>query len=330
MKRLFASVLLLCAVLVTDAQNYPPEWRRFMTDDFYSDVDSAATKQDALDLALSNLARQIQVRVKEVSQMDKTAVNGKSSVLYSSSKNISTDVDMGLVESRSYYDDSQAKYYVIVYLDKEAACTYYENEVKMLLTNAGSAISTADNYIKTGFKSKARDELQGALRLFDGVGKPFFWLNVFGFTEYRLQNYLASVREKEQIVKQGLADLEYGTTYCIVCDAALFDTKYSKLEKEIKGDLSSSGCSFVDDPQIADYVISITASARRYNSFQGAFFAYVDATVAIDKNATGQRIYEDEISAKGSHTLSYDEAARDGYKTVTGEITKMLKENIKL
>lgn len=330
MKRLLASALLLCMVLVIDAQNYPSEWRRFTTDDFYSDVESAATKQDALDLALSNLARQIQVKVKEVSQMDKNAVNGRSSVLYSSSKSFSTDVDMSLVESKNYYDESQGKYYVIVYLDKEAACIYYENEVKMLLTNVGSAISTADNYVKTGFKSKAREELQGALRLFEGAGNPFFWLNVFGFTEYRLQNYLADVREKEQIVKRGLADLEYGTTYCVVCQADLFGSNYSKLAGEIKGDLSDSGCNFVDDPLIADYVIRISAAARRYNTFQGAYFTYVDAKVAIDKTATGQRIYEDEISVKGSHTLSYDEAARDGYKTVTKEIKKMLKDNIKL
>lgn len=51
--------------------------------------------------------------------------------------------------------------------------------------------------------------------------------------------------------------------------------------------------------------------------------------VSIEKNATSQRIFEDEISIKGSHTLSYNEAARDGYKRIAKEVAKMLKENIK-
>ena len=318
MKRLLASALLLCMVLVIDAQNYPSEWRRFTTDDFYSDVESAATKQDALDLALSNLARQIQVKVKEVSQMDKNAVNGRSSVLYSSSKSFSTDVDMSLVESKNYYDESQGKYYVIVYLDKEAACIYYENEVKMLLTNVGSAISTADNYVKTGFKSKAREELQGALRLFEGAGNPFFWLNVFGFTEYRLQNYLADVREKEQIVKRGLADLEYGTTYCVVCQADLFDIlKISALAAALMlPQLSEAQKNFFVKVENIKNVNSVKQNPIVYSLPKTVLSVKVTAV--------------NEISVKGSHTLSYDEAARDGYKTVTKEIKKMLKDNIKL
>lgn len=329
MKRIIASVLLIVACGVATAQNYPQEWQRFTSDGYYHDIESAADKQTALDLARSNLAKQIQLRVSDVSQMDKQVVNGRSSVLYTSTKNFSTDVDMSLVEAKSHYNETLRKHYVIVYIDKEAACTYYENEVKMLLTNVGSALATADNYIKTGFKSKAKEELQGALRLFEGAGKPFFWLNVFGLAEYRLQNYLASVREKEQTIKHLLADLEYGTTYCVVCEADLFGQRYTKLANEVKGDLSASGCNFVDDPTAADYVIRITASARKYNEFQGAYFTYIDATLAIDKKATSQRIFEDEVQVKGSHTLGYNEAARDGYKKISKEITQKLKENIK-
>ncbi len=329
MRRIFALALLFVSI-VASAQNYPAEWAKYTSDDYYHDIESAATKQSALELARTNLARQIQVKINEVSQMDKHVLDGRSNVLYRSSKNFSTNVDMNLTETKSYYNDALGKHYVLIYIDKVAASTFYENEVKMLISNTGNTITIADNYIKNGFKQKAKTELQKALGQFDNAAKPFFWLNVFGLAEYRIQNYLNQVHEREQSIKQRLTDLEYGTTYCVVCEAEMFGMKYVKLANEVKGNLSASGCNFVDEQGSADYTIRIKASARRYNEFQGAYFTYIDAAVTIDKNATGQRIFEDEVSVKGAHTLSYDEAARDGYKQITKEITKMLNENIKL
>lgn len=322
--------LLLLAGVVAMAQNYPSEWRLFTSDGYFHDIESGTNKQSALNLARTNLAHQIQMKVKEVSQIDKQAVNGHSSILYRSSKSFSTDVDMDLVETKSYYNEEQSKFYVLVYINKAASTTYYENEVKMLISKADNTLTIADNYISTGFKQKAKAELQKALQLFDSAGKSFFWLNVFGLDEYRIQSLLKQVNEKEQAIKQRLSDLEYGTTYCVVCEADLFGKRYVKLGNEVKGELAASGCNFVDNPTNADIVIRIQASARKYNEFQGAFFTYIDAAVTIDKTATGQRIFEDEISTKGAHTLGYDEAARDGYKQIKKDIVKTLKENIKL
>lgn len=330
MKKLFLTALLLLVGVVALAQNYPSEWSQFTSDRYFHDIESGTNKQSVLDLARTNLAHQIQMKVKEVSQIDKQAVNGRSSILYRSSKSFSTDVDMDLVETKSYYNEEQSKFYVLVYIDKTASTTYYENEVKMLISKAENSLTIADNYISTGFKQKAKAELQKALQLFDSAGKPFFWLNVFGFNEYKIQNLLKRVNEKEQAIKQRVSELEYGTTYCVVCEADLFGKRYVKLGNEVKGELAASGCNFVDNPKSADIVIRIQASARKYNEFQGAFFTYIDAALTIDKTATGQRIFEDEISTKGAHTLGYDEAARDGYKQIKKDIVKTLKENIKL
>ena len=266
--------------------------------------------------------------------MNKNVVNGNADIRYTSQRNFSTDVDMKFSQSKSHVDMASGKNFVIVYINKEEACRYYENEVNMLLSQINNSITIADNYITTGFKSKAQAELNNALKFFDKSAELFFWLNVYGMPDYRLQQYNEQLNQKEQIVKSKLGELEYGTTYCVVCNADNFGRKYFKLTNEIKGDLSESGCNFVDDPTAADYVIYIDASAREYNkSVMGnttAYFTYVDAAIAIDKVATKQRIFEDEISVKGSHTMSFDEAGRDGYKKIRKEISAMLKENIKL
>lgn len=334
MKKFLAIVLLLLAGCFAKAQNYPSEWVKYTSDGYFHDIESAQYKQDALDLARTNLAKQIQVKVQEQSQIDKQAINGKTNVQYYSQKSFSTEVDMDLAQTLSYYNDNIGKYYVIAYINKEEACNYYENQVKMLISNIGSHMAIADNYINTGFKSKAKEELQKTQPLFDEAGKPFFWLNVFGLDNYKIQQYLNKINGNEQTLKSKLAELEYGTTYCVVCNADNLGKNYPKLQNEIKGELSASGCNFVDDPSQADYVIYIDASSREYNQVSNpggnAYFSYVDASISIDKTATGQRIFEDEISVKGSHTLNYNEAGRDGYKKISKEISKMLKENIKL
>lgn len=343
MNRITATVLLLLAVISLKAQRCPSEWVKYTSDGYFHDIESGSNdqnlsdakfKNNLLDLARSNLSKQIQIRVEEVSQIDKNVVDGYASILYSSKRNFTTDVDMQLAEAKSLFDPASGKLYVIVYINKEEACGFYKNDIKMFTSNVNNALNIAENYILTGFKSKAKTELQNTLPLFDGISKSFFWLNVFGLPEFQLQQYLDQVHQLEQTVKTKLAELEYSTCYCVVCNADIFGKKYAKLQNEVKGELSSRGCNFVEDPTAADYVIRIEASAREYNQMNtgggSAYFTYVDATVAIDKNATGQRIFEDELSVKGSHTLSFEEAGREGYKKVSKEISNLLKETIKL
>ena len=343
MKRLLNIAFLLFVGVTINAQSYPIEWRTYTSDGYFHDIESgindekipdAQFKNNLLEIARVNLAKQIQVKVNEVSQMSKNVVNGSADIHYVSRRSFSTDVDMKISRSKSHVDITSGKNFVIVYINKEEACRYYENDVNMLLSQIDNSITIADNYITTGFKSKAQTELNNALSLFDKSADLFFWLNVYGMPEYHLRQYSEQLNQKEQTVKSKLGELEYGTTYCVVCNADNFGRKYYKLTNEIKGDLSESGCNFVDDPDAADYVIYINASSREYNTVltgnTTAYFSYVDASISIDKVATSQRIFEDEISVKGSHTLSFEEAGRDGYRKIRKEISKMLKENIKL
>lgn len=343
MKRILTTALLIVASLTALAQKCPNEWMCYTTDAYFHDVESgvndknlseAKFKSNLLDLARTNLSKQIQVRVEQVSQTDKNVVDGKTHIVYNSSNQVSTDVDMQLSESKSYLDPKTGEQYVIVYINKEDACKFYENEVKMAISKINNAITISDNYIASGFKAKAKTELKNTQPMFEEAEKDFFWLNVFGMEDFNIQKYLEQVNQLEQTVKLVISDLEYGVTYCVVCKADNFGKAYTKLENELKGELSKSGCNFVDDPKTADFVINVNASAREFNMLNNAggsaYFSYVDAAVSIDKVATNQRIFEDNVTVKGSHTLGYSEAGREGYKRISKEISKLLKDNIKL
>ena len=118
----------------------------------------------------------------------------------------------------------------------------------------------------------------------------------------------------------------------ITCDAKLFDVENTAFLKEIHGELSQFGVSFVDSVNQADWAINIQAKAREYNKVElgGAtnYFVYVDAQMTIDKIANGKRVYEDAISEKAGHTFNYEQAARDAYKHLVPRIGAIIKEQI--
>lgn len=343
MNRGVTLAFLLLAGLLVKAQTYPMEWSKYANEGYFFDIESSSNTQqtdeakfrnDLLDLARANLSKQIQVRVEEVSQLDKMVDNGNTDIQYSSSRRFTTDLDLKLAKTEIHTDLALGKVFAIAYINKREACQYYEKELQMILSKTNNAFQIAEDYVQQGFKPKAKTELQQALTEVVSAEELFFWFNTFGFPEPELQQYFTQVHQVEQNLKSKIAELEYDTTYCVICTAELFGEPYPKLEKEIKGELSALGCNFTDDPAIADYVIYIEAVTREYNNVNIAgiiaYFVNVDASFSIEKNITGQHIFEDEISVKGSHTISYEEAARDGYKKVSKEICNLLNEKSKL
>lgn len=341
MKRIILAFLLLVG-FSTKAQ-YPLEWSKYTNEGYFFDIerginseqmDETRFRNDLLNLARSNLSRQIQVRVEEVSQLDKTSNNGITDIQYASSIRFTTDLELRFAKNDSYTDIVTGEVFVIAYINKQEACLFYEKEIQMLLSKVDNALQVAANFEQQGFKMKAKSELEQALSEINSAEDTFFWLNIFGMPEQQLQYYVNQTNGKIQSMKSKLAELEHSVTYCIVCVADIFGQSYAKLANEVKGGLSSSGCSFTDDSAAADYVIRINASAREYNRANiggsTAYFAYVDAAVAVEKTATRQLIFEDEISVKGSHTLGFEQAAREAYKNTSQSIVKLLQENIEL
>ena len=92
------------------------------------------------------------------------------------------------------------------------------------------------------------------------------------------------------------------------------------------------GCNFVSSPAGADWAIYVTASAREYNIAEiggmKQYYCYADARIIIDKSAGGKRIYENQLSEKGGHTLGYDQAAREAYKYLSPKISAAIRQQI--
>lgn len=140
---------------------------------------------------------------------------------------------------------------------------------------------------------------------------------------------IAEVQEAKRYLIEKANKLRNAIGIYITCDAKLFDEEYPVFLKELQGELSQLGISFVDSVNQADWSISIKASTREYNKTEsGTYFAYADAQLTIDKIANGKRIYEDAISEKGGSPISYEQAAREAYKYLAPRISAIIKEQI--
>ncbi|MDE5612959.1 MAG: hypothetical protein K2I90_13215 [Odoribacter sp.] len=336
---------MLCLIgwtLNLSAQSCPPEWVKYTSGDYLYDIQSDNNnrgvsetdfKNQLLNAARANLAKKVQMQVKEEAGMNKSAVDGKSHVSYTSSTRFSTDVDLKFVDTRTLYNADTKEGLAIAFIEKATACMFYRNEIGRILDKVDNALKTANNYIVSGFKERAKAEVEAVLPEFSRTEEPFFWLNFFGVSRAETSELADKCNAREQAVKQLLADLKHGTLICLVCTADLFGRSYPTLQNELKGKLSAGGCSFTDNPAEADWVIRVKVSARKQKTAVlggiTSYFAYADALITIDKGITSQRIYEDEISVKGGHTRNYTEAAREAYKDLSKRLGEILKGSTK-
>lgn len=342
MKRHLFLLILIGWALNLSAQSYPPEWVKYTLGDYLYDIQSDNNnrglsetdfKNYLLNVAHTNLAKKVQMRVNEEAALNKSAVDGRSHISYTSSTRFSTDVNLKLVDSKTLYNADTKEGFAIVFIEKVAACTYYRNEIERILSKVDNALETANNYITSGFKEQARAEVKAVLPVFVKAEESFFWLNFFGVSRVEISELADKCNTREQAVKQMLADLKHGTLIYLVCSADLFGRPYPTLQNELKGKLAVGGCSFTNNPAEADWVIRVDVSAREQNiaalGGMTSYFAYTDALITIDKGVTSQRVYENEISVKGGHTRNYTEAARTAYKELSEQLSQILKENTK-
>ncbi|MCM1085269.1 MAG: hypothetical protein NC357_02900 [Bacteroides sp.] len=341
MKHILACLLVFLFSGLLQAQDYPPDWVRYTLGGYYYNIQTAGNagnrtesdfKEYLTGIALTNLAQTVRVRVRDEAVMRKSSANGQTHTLYTSETSFSTDVDLRFVETDSRYDPVSKKGYAVAYIEKQAACRYYQGELQLLFGKIDNARSLADNYVDAGFNAKAKECLEKVLPVFEQMEAAFFWLGFFGASKEELSSYVEKRNSLEREIRQTVAGLEYGTRIYLSCSAYLGEQAYNKLSNELKGVLSASGCSFVEEPGNADWVVKVSASSRDYNSFGSGgyitYYAYVDAVLEIEKVVAGQRIFADEVSVKGGHSLNFIEAARAAYKEVSKKIGAAISEII--
>lgn len=335
------SLSLFVSVNVT-AQQYPLEWKQYVAGGYLYDIqnDIRATseseyslKNRLADVSRINLAKQVKIKIEDNATLYVTSDNGYTDREYVSLTQFSTNLDMKLVETRTYYNPETNEGYAIAFVEKRDACRYYENEFFQLINTLENTLIIAENYSNTGYKESAKTELKSKLPLLENIEEVLFWLNIFDFSSETLKVYQMRKSNIERQLKQIIADLQHSLLIYLECNAQISGNHYPKLQNEIKGLIAKDGCSFTTDKSEADYAIIINASNDEgfESEFYGvkSYYTYVSASIVIDKILTSQRIYEDELMIKGGHTRGLKEAAIAGYKEIKEKIADTIISKIR-
>ena len=118
----------------------------------------------------------------------------------------------------------------------------------------------------------------------------------------------------------------------LMCNALTTTYTYTQLRGDIAGCLSEAGYTMVYNSEKADWSIQIFGvTGKKQETTLGAktwYFTEVTAPLCIDLGAFKQRIYENNLTLKGSYNTDYDDAALDAYRRLTPKICETILQQI--
>ena len=253
--------------------------------------------------------------------------------IFSSKTQTSVDLQLPGVKVETWQNSIENTVVAFAYVRKADLINHFDKQITVSIVRLENALQNIAQMEAIGQKTDARKLAETSIKhITDIEYAQRILLAVDGSRDESKLQIQESNELKQQLLYK-LSELQHSLTIYIQCNADMFGNQYVALLGDIKGELSKLGCSFVNAPDVADYIVEVNASAREYNIYQlgniSTYHAYVDVNYSITKAVTMQRIYEDEISVKGSHTHNYVQAARTAYKDISKELAPILKEQIK-
>ena len=251
---------------------------------------------------------------------------------FSSSTKTTVDIEIPGLQIEVWQNPQNGNIAAFAYVKKATLIRQLEKKITVGLTKIETSLDQIDQMVANGQKMQARDLAQKTLPQFYEVDESQKLLAAVDEDADEESLQLQETRTLQNRLTGMVAQLKNGINIYLLCNAYMFGPSYATLKEEIQGALSPMGCTFVRSAEQADWAVQVTAKAREYNAFTTgnvtSYYVYVDATIIVEKTATGQRIYENQISEKGGHTHNYEQAARQAYKDISPKISKIIKEQI--
>lgn len=350
-------VLILLSALSLTAFAQEPNWyndsqraANYPTSKFFSGIsygtiqrgeDEGKAKSRVADAARLEAIKTIRVQVQNETTMStqsesiETLDGWAESVRESLDSKTTTKVDLEIpgLQTESWRIPGTNDVAGFAYIKKATLSRQMDKQVTAGLTRIETILDNADQQISQGQKTQAREAIKKAIPLFQEVEQAQRILIAADPLSDAESLQLDETKKLQQRYMRMFSELKNGINIYLACDAKIFGANYPTLKSEIQGNLSKMGCTFVNSAAQADWAIYVTAQARELNKTDfgsmSTYFVYVDANIAVEKTATGQRIYENEISEKGGHTQNFEKASREAYKTISPRISEIINEQIK-
>jgi len=152
-------VAVLFAANMTAFAQYPDKWKAIEKDninykcaivgkEYKKGADMSELESQLYKDAYTSLAEQIQITITDKTALTTEAIDGKTSIVYKSQKNFSTNVKLAYLNREQHIDKRHKTMWVIVYIEKEQLEKSYRGIVKKAneLVTAGDRAKEELNY----------------------------------------------------------------------------------------------------------------------------------------------------------------------------------------
>lgn len=248
----------------------------------------------------------------------------------------SVDMEISGLKFEAYHDAANGRVAGFAYVKKTELIRQTDRKLTSTLSKIENGLDEMDELIRLGQKLQARQRGEKLAPLFvkaEDLQRLLIAVDPYADEESLQTEQLKSLQKR---YIQAMAALKNGINIYLVCNASLCDgATYDALKKEVQGELSKMGCTFVTSPEQSDWDIKVVAKAREYRATTYGqytnYSVYVDTQISITRTATGQLIFGDQLpeaETKGNHTVNYEQAARDAYKKISPKVSAIIKEQI--
>lgn len=292
-------------------------------------------KREAQVEAASSIRMKVEKTLTEANQSELVQGAGsfdeKVTEHFESFTQIRVEMEIPGLKVEVWKNDAKKEISAFAYVRKDELARKLERRILTGMTKAELALENVNRLMDEGRKPEARKVAEDGMLLFEDIEQTQALLLAID-NDNIADLQISEAAELKQSMADRLAELQHGIAICLRIEAYCQEKPYSSLEKQLQGELNVLGCYFTNDTIQAEWIISVNAQTRDYQhtAFGNTdmYASYMEAQISILKVNTGQRIYEDLLTVKGTHTLNFDEAARNAYKAGVKKIGSIIKQTI--
>jgi hypothetical protein len=263
--------------------------------------------------AEADLSKKIIARISTRSESDVTAVNAGGQ--YRENERIAvrsvteSETELAGVATESYYDAPTGRVYAFAFAKRSDLTDFYKGKLALYVAQTEGALQTAEDLEAGGEKVKAREQCEAAALLLQQAQHARYLLTAIAPGAAPDNDRQAQTASLHNRLTQMQARLAQAVLVYVESRETNFSQPSTALTFQVKAALARKGCSFVNDPQQADFVLHIAASTRHFNTDRGFVTCYADVQINLTDTRKKISVFRDEFSQKGV-TTAQDTAGR--------------------
>lgn len=272
--------------------------------------------------AKAELIENIQVSLQSEKVYHKSERDGNFSEDFISSTLTFANADLKGLHIEYYYDDETQTGYAFSYVNKTELKDYYKTKISFLIQQIENLINDAKQLELTNNKGRAKKVYEESKSHLEDLGFSQSLLIAIGDDHENVQIEKSLALESEIIY--ATTRMQSAIIVYIKSEEENLGQQVNLLNPKLKALLSQHGCSYTDDIDKADWILTIKAETRQGNEIEGIFFSYMDVIISLIDQFTKKEIYSNNFTDIKGAGLNYKVAGRKAYdkglKHITDEI----------